>query len=200
MFNTVKWLCETFKDNPDVGIVLKTNSGRNTKIDRHVTAKLLTQLLSEVRPGLYPRVHFLHGQMNQEEIAGLYVHPKIKALVSFTRGEGFGLPLLEAAASGLPIIATAWSGHMDFLNLGKFLRVNYSLETIDSSRVDNEIFMEGAKWANPIEESAKMRLRKFHDKNSIPRQWAKELKIRILENYSQQKINELYNQALGIYF
>ena len=82
---------------------------------------LITKLLHETRKGQFPRVHVLHGQMNESEVASLYRHEKIKGIVSLTRGEGFGLPTLEAAASGLPVIATGWSGHMDFLNQGKFV-------------------------------------------------------------------------------
>jgi len=151
IFYTIKWLCETFKDDEDVGIVIKTNSGKNTRIDRENTAQLLKKLLGEVRLGPLPRVHFLHGTFSQQEIASIYQHSKIKALVSLTRGEGFGLPLLEAAASGLPIIATNWSGHKDFLDHGQFLDVKYQLEEIHESRIDNHIFRKGARWAQPLE-------------------------------------------------
>ena len=48
-------------------------------------------------------------------MANLYAHPKIKAYVSLTHGEGYGLPLFEAAYHGIPIIAPDWSGHLDFL-------------------------------------------------------------------------------------
>lgn len=165
MFNTIKWFCEEFKDDPDVGIVIKTNSGKNTKIDKVVTEKLLRSLLKEVRPGPYPRVHFLHGSFTQAEVASLYKNESIKALISFTRGEGYGLPLLEAAASGLPVIATNWSGHLDFLNRGKFIKVGYSLQEIHKSRIDGKIFLPGMKWAEPIEKDAKIRLNRKTSKN-----------------------------------
>ena len=68
-----------------------------------------------------PNVYLLHGDLSQTEMNYLYNHPKVKAFVSLTHGEGFGRPLLEATMTGLPIITSAWSGHLDFLNNDLFL-------------------------------------------------------------------------------
>src|SRR5574342_133621 len=90
IFYTIKWLCETFKDDKDVGIVLKTNAGRNSRIDRNLVTNLMKQLLTEVKKGPYPRFYLLHGDMSDQEVAALYRHPQVKALVALTRGEGYG--------------------------------------------------------------------------------------------------------------
>lgn len=195
-FNTIKWLCETFKDDPTVGIVIKTNASRYTKFDKHQCTVLLQQLLAEVRKGSYPRVHLLHGDMTDEEVVSIYRHPQIKALVSLTRGEGYGLPILEAAACGLPIIATNWSGHLDFLKLGKFIPIYYQLSQIHQSRIDNAIFVQGARWAEAFEDDAKKKFLKFRNSSSTPVEWAKELKTKIIENYSQSAINKSYDEIL----
>jgi glycosyltransferase involved in cell wall biosynthesis len=200
IFYSIKWLCEVFADDPDVGIVLKTNSGRNTMIDRMLTQKTLVQLLSEVRRGPYPKFHFLHGAMTPLEIAALYRDPKIKALVALTRGEGFGLPILEAAVSGLPVIATDWSAHTEFLQKGKFIGVDYNLQEIHESRVDNQIFMKAAKWANPKEEDAKSRLKKFRNSPYTPKEWAHELRKKLIPSYSQAAIEKIYDDKLGYLF
>lgn len=194
---SIKWLCEKFKDDPDVGIVIKTNTGRNTNIDRHRVINILKQLLSEVRKGPYPHVHLLHGDMSDEEVAALYKHEKIKALVAITKGEGFGLPILEAAASGLPIIATGWSGHMDFLKHGKFINVDYKLEELHSTRIDNAMFMQGAKWAMPLEKDFKERVYKFRNHSTTPKEWAETLKHKIIETHSFESISKQYDEAVG---
>ncbi len=196
-FNTLKWLCESFKDDRDVGIILKTNMGRNTKIDRNAVRGTLIQFLREIRPSGFPKIHLLHGDMSDAEVAALYVHPQVKALVTLTRGEGYGLPILEAAASGLPVVATGWSGHMDFLKHGKFINVFYQLSEIHPSRVDDRIFMKGTRWANPSEEDFKKKIVKFRNNNDIPRQWASELKDKLQSSYSYQNISALYDSVLS---
>lgn len=195
IFYTVKWLCEVFKNDKEVGIVIKTNSGRNTNIDRKLVNQTFEALVREVRTGPYPRLHILHGEMCDAEVASLYRHPQIKALVSLTRGEGFGLPILEAAASGLPVMATAWSGHVDFLSLGRYIEVDYDLKEIHQSRIDNKIFMRGTKWAQVKEEDFKRKVLKFRNGSYIPKEWAESLKTKLLENYSLNSIKNLYNEV-----
>jgi len=196
-FRTIKWLCETFKNEKDVGIVLKANSGRNTARDRLLTESLVKKTLKECRKGDGPPVYLLHGAMDDREVASLYRHKQIKALVTFTRGEGYGLPILEAAASDLPILATNWSGHLDFLNHGKFIKIDYDLKEIDKSRVDGKLFMKGSSWAEPKEISAKKALRNFYEMSDKPKEWATDLGSKVREKYSQSKINELYDRVFS---
>jgi glycosyltransferase involved in cell wall biosynthesis len=201
IFYSIKWLCEAFKDDPEVGIVLKTNVGKNSRIDRGMTRGLITNVTNEIRKNnKNPKVYLVHGDMTDAEAASLYVHPKIKALVALTRGEGYGLPILEAAASGLPIMATGWSGHLDFLKHGKFISIYYQLQEVHQSRIDGKIFMPGARWANPSEEDFKKRVTKFRQSHSTPKQWADELKPIIREQYSLEAVNKRYDEVLREYF
>jgi len=197
IFYTLKWFCEAFKDDPDVGLVLKTNHGRGTLIDRQITKNKIRQILSEIRPGLFPKIHLIHGNLTSSEVAGLYTHPKIKCFLSLTRGEGFGLPLLESAACGLPVMTTNWSAHLDFLNLGKFISVNYKLIDIPEIKVDNRIFMQGTKWADPIEDDFKKKVLKLKSKYSIPKSWANELSKKIKQEFSSSAIIPKYNVMLN---
>jgi len=196
IFNTIKWLCEVFHDDPDVGIILKTNQGTGTKIDRNLTKRTVKNILSNARKGPYPRVHVLHGNMSSREVAGLYRREDIKCMVSLTRGEGYGLPLLEASASGLPIMVTNWSGHLDFMNKGKFIPIDFKMKEIHKSRIDNRIFLEGMQWAEPSEADFKEKILKFRKKPDIPKKWSADLSEKIKSTLSQAEICKKYDRTL----
>ena len=194
---TMKWFADTFAGCPDVGVVIKTNSGALTQLDKRNVTGIFSKLVGEVSKPNGPTFYLLHGHMTDEEMHGLYTHPDIKALVTFTHGEGYGLPILEAAACGLPVIATNWSGHLEFLKHGRFIGVDSNVETIPASRVDNQIFVPEAKWANPMEADAKHRLKKFYGGTSIPKQWATELATKVKEHYSFEAIARIYSETLN---
>jgi len=197
LFNTVKWMCDVFKNDKNVGIILKTNSGRGTRIDRALTYGTFQNIIKEARSGEYPKFHILHGNMSSDEIAGLYKLESVKALVSLTRGEGFGLPILEAAASGIPVVVTNWSGHLDFLGQGKFIPIDYKLIDVHKSKIDNRIFTDGLRWADPIEQDFKRKIKKFREKPDIPIQWAKNLREKIKLSNSQDSINNEYDKVFS---
>ena len=192
-FYAIKWLCETFSDDEDVGIIIKTNMGRSSQIDKKRTTDLLTNVINSVRVNQYPRFHLIHGQLTDTEIASIYTDPCVRAAVSLTRGEGYGLPLVEAAAAGLPIIATDWSGHLDFLNKGKFIKLNYTLKPIHKTRVDNVMFVQNAKWAEVEEEDVKRKLRKFRSSSTMPKEWATELSKIIRREFSFDAVSKQYD-------
>ena len=190
--NTIKWICETFKDDPSVGIILKTNSGRGTDIDRHVTIANINSILNHVRQNSKVPVYLMHGNMTNTEIASLYRHPKVKALVNLTRGEGFGLPILEASASELPVIATDWSAHTEFMNLGKWIKVDSIKIAVPDARIDNRIFMPGVRWADASEQDFKKKIKKFRESHVVPKNWAVELAASCRKKFSKEKILEDY--------
>jgi hypothetical protein len=199
IFNTMKWFCEAFSKDPDVGLIIKSNHGRGTKLDRQVTKTTIRKILGEVRQGPYPKVHVLHGNLTTSEIAGLYKRDDVKCFLSLTRGEGFGLPLLEAAACGLPIMATNWSGHLDFLSLGRFIPIQYRLQEIPLSRVDNRIFLEGMRWADPLENDFKKKILKLKNKYDIPQQWASDLSFKIKTSFCSASIMKIYDKTFQEY-
>lgn len=198
IFYTIKWLCDVFKNDPDVGIIIKTNAGKSTKIDKTIVRNIFSKSIEELNKGEFPKIHLLHGFMNPKEINSLYRHKDIKALISLTRGEGYGLPLLEASAAGLPIIATNWSGHLEFLNKIKFIGIDYNLENIHQSRIDNQIFVQGSKWANVLEDDFKRKIKKFKSSPNLPQQWAKESCIKIQNEYNFNNIVNLYENEFKV--
>jgi len=196
-FYGIKWLCETFKDDPKVGVVIKTSLGRMTYIDRKRTTDLLRKLLKEVRIGDYPKFYLSHGYMSVDEVSSFYRSNKINALVSFTRGEGYGLPILEAAASGVPVMATGWSGHMDFLQKIKFSSFEYELLEVDQSKIDGKIFVKGSKWASVKDKDVKRKLKKIRKSYDIPKEWASNGKKQLRDSLSPESVFKIYEEHLS---
>ena len=190
---TLKWLMEEFENDKDVGIILKTNSGRFSKVDKYQCNIFSESLLQTINKAANPKFYLLHGEMSDKELVGLYTHPKIKALVTLTHGEGFGLPILEAAVCALPVIATDWSAHTEFLGLGRHIKIEAPLVTIPETRADNQIWMSGTKWANPNEQDFKKQARKFYKASHMPKQWAIDLKKKIDEKYCFASISKQYS-------
>lgn len=198
-FFSIKWLCELFADDPRVGIVLKTNASRNTLIDRDIVLNILRHVMAQVRqPGKGPKLHLLHGDMSDAEVAALYRHPQVCCLAAPTRGEGFGLPILEAATSGLPVVATAWSGHTDFLG-DLYSPIQYQLEPVHQTRVDGKIFVPGARWASPNEHDFKRRVKELVVDSSLARARAVNLQKMVRKTHSFAAISAAYDAALGGY-
>jgi len=111
----IKTFLETFKGK-NVGLILKTSGGTYSIMDRDDVLNKIQQIRKMVGDKDLPNIYLLHGELTDEEINQLYNHPKVKAHISFTKGEGFGRPLLEASISQKPIIVSGWSGHLDFLS------------------------------------------------------------------------------------
>jgi len=194
---TIKWFLETFQKNDDVGLIVKTTKGRETTIDRELVRKLLRSIKQGVQNSSPPKVYMLHGSMTRQEMTNLYKSPKLCGLLSATRGEGFGLPMLEAAVAGLPIVATDWSAHTEFLSGDSFLRVKYSLSQIPDSRVDKIIFVQGAKWAEVREGNFKRKIKKCLRDNLSLREAAKTLSQKIANTHSLKVIFECYKRVLS---
>ena len=142
----VKTFLETFKNMKNPPALLMKSSGATFSIlDRNDLLKKIKNIKKSVKGNL-PNVYLLHGDMFDDEINELYNHPKVKVHVTFTHGEGFGRPLLEACFSQKPIIAPDWSGQKDFLNKNNAILLKGSLINVHQSAVPKEMLQKGAKW------------------------------------------------------
>ena len=154
----IKVFAETFKDvDVKPALVLKTSAGSFSVKDREVMRKKILDITKN-NVNL-PSIYLLYGDLSDKEMNSLYNHPKIKSMISLTKGEGFGRPLLEFSMTGKPIIASNWSGHKDFLPLNKSVLVGGTLTDVHDSAVDKFI-LKGSKWftANYSEAGAIMKL------------------------------------------
>jgi glycosyltransferase involved in cell wall biosynthesis len=125
-------------------LVLKTSTAGFGVRDRESIIKNIKKILVEDLNKV--SVYFLHGDLKPDEMNGLYEHPKVKAMLNFTKGEGFGRPLLEFSLTGKPVIVSNWSGHLDFLKSGAVL-LEGELKNVHDSAADQFLIKE-AQWFN----------------------------------------------------
>ena len=166
--NTIKWFVEEFR-NEDVGLVVKSNIAKNCLMDRKRIHHDLTSFVRQLGEKQC-KVYLLHGDMTDTEMHSLYKHPQINAFVSLSHGEGFGLPIFEAAYSGLPVVATGWSGQLDFLvdaeGQEQFYNVSFDIQQVQKEVVWEGVIVPDSMWAYAREGSAKEQMRAcFNDLN-----------------------------------
>ena len=154
----LKVFLETFKDTKNApGLIMKTSGAGFSVLDREDILGKINEIRKTVKcKKTLPSVYLLHGDFTDHEMNELYNHPKVKAHVNITHGEGFGRPLLESSVSGKPVIASGWSGHLDFLSKQLSILVGGSLSDVPKSSFPKDMYVNGAQWftANYNEVSA----------------------------------------------
>lgn len=145
----IKAFYEVFKNkNKKPALILKTTMSGSSYMDREEIIKKIKRIKATVNSKDLPEIYLLHGDLTDPEINQLYNHPKVKAMVSLSRGEGFGRPLIEFTLSKKPLITTSCSGPLDFLNSNMSVLINTTNVEIPQ-HLTNQWLIEGSKWSEP---------------------------------------------------
>ena len=197
--DTLKWFVEEFHDD-EVGFVVKSNLAKNCFMDREKLFYDMKDFLSNYSDRKC-KIYLLHGDMTDEEVHAIYHHPKIQALVALPHGEGFGLPIYEAAYSNLPVVATGWSGQLDFLvdekGREQFYNVAYDLQPVQDAVVWDGVIVKDSMWAYSREASAKEQMRQCYEDiiNDVKR-----FENNLLERFNDTKMYETFIGAMNLTF
>ena len=195
--NTIKWFIDEYADK-EIGLIVKTNFAKNCLLDKRLTFNRLRSLIGD-NAERKCSIYLLHGYMSDEEMTALYTHPQVKCLLSATHGEGFGLPLFEAAYNGLPIIAPSWSGQVDFLykpttdkkgkvkNKAMFSKVDYNLAHIPPEVVWDGVLQADSMWCMPRETSFKLKMKDMVSNWETYNKRAKDLQEHVLTAFNEEK-------------
>ena len=191
----VKSFLETFKNKAkQPALILKSSGGIISYKDRDNLLKRIDSIKKTVK-GKLPKIYLIHGELLDEEINQLYNHPKVKCMVSTTKGEGFGRPLLEFTTTKKPIIASGWSGHTDFLKPNMSTLLPGTLGDIHAS-VRNNWLIEGAKWFDVDKLALHSALKDMYKNYKNYTRKAKQQGNFTKENFTYDKMKEKLSKIL----
>jgi hypothetical protein len=161
----IKLFLETFKDKKSKpALILKTSGAGSSIMDRDTLLEKIDSIKNSVNSKDLPSVYLLHGEMDDFEINNLYNHYKIKAMLYLGHGEGYGRPLLEFSVAKKPIIATAWSGHTDFLFMEHTCMVGGQLKQIHPSAAVQNMLIPESSWFYIDEKHAEYYIKDVYEK------------------------------------
>jgi glycosyltransferase involved in cell wall biosynthesis len=191
----VKSFLETFKNKQtQPALILKTSQGSLSYMDRDAILSKIKDIKKTVK-GKLPKIYLIHGDLTNKEMNGLYNHPKVKLMVSLTKGEGFGRPLLEFTQTKKPIITTGWSGHVDFLKPNMSILLPGTLNDVHKS-AQNKWLIQGSKWFDVDTMALGKSLKDIYKNYKTWSVKAKQQGNYCKENFSFEKMKALLDQLL----
>lgn len=194
--------------NEEVGLIVKTSIKNSSVIDRQVCEERLSYIMKHFPENRKCKVYLLHGNLSEQEMVGLYAHENVNAYVTTSHGEGFGLPVFEAAANGLPIIASNWGGITEFTSVPTrskksdskkvmISEVDYQVSSVQAEAVWEGVIEETSSWCFPELDSLRNKMREEYNTPSVAR--AKKLKNYITKNNkSQDKYDQFVQSVLSV--
>jgi glycosyltransferase involved in cell wall biosynthesis len=197
---TIKAFLETFKNKKNApGLILKIQAGAGTSIiDREELLNRIDVIRKTVK-GKLPNIYLLHGDMTDAEMNELYNHGKVKAMISLTKGEGFGRPLLEFSLVNKPIIASGWSGHIDFLDNQFTKQIGGVLANVHPTAAVDKMILRESQWFRPDDALAGKALKDVFEDYKIYKELAKRQGYKSRTEFSYEKMRETLDTLLTQY-
>jgi hypothetical protein len=196
----IKTFATVFQNLPkekQPGLIVKTSSAGFSVMDRESMRERIEDLTRSFGDNC-PPIYLIHGDLTENEMASLYHHPKVKAMVSFTKGEGYGRPLAEFTLSGKPILVSGWSGHVDFLPTEHSVLLEGALTQVDESAADTFILKE-AQWFSVNYSKAAGLMYDVFNNYKVYTEKSKGLVKNTLNKFTLEKMNEVFDSIMKSY-
>jgi glycosyltransferase involved in cell wall biosynthesis len=205
--NMLSWFVQEFKNDENVGLFVKTHLQNNSTLDFHAVKARINHILDTTSRDRKCKVYLLHGNFTEQQMMSLYNPKYIDCYISATHGEGFGIPIFNAACNNIPIIATNWSGHLDFLRapvqvrkrkkiISHFLKVDFDIDKVRQHHLMPGLITENCLWAYPKEESFRKNLRLVRKDKSSYLEDSDRLSSYLREKYSLENITKQYQEIV----
>jgi hypothetical protein len=179
------------------GLIVKTSHAGFSVIDREATREKLEGVLKPLGDKC-PSVYLIHGDMEETDMSNLYHHPKVKAMISFAKGEGYGRPMAEFTLTGKPIIASGWSGQLDFLPPEYSVLLEGSLTPVHESAAD-QFCMKEAQWFSVNYSNAANKIYDVYNKYNSYLEKSKGLRENSLKNFTLDNMHDKFTGLMDTY-
>lgn len=205
--STISSFVGEFFNESNVGLIVKTNMAKNNFMDKMIVEARLKNFVEGLPNSkeMKCKIYLIHGNLQESEISALYTHPKVKAFITTTHGEGFGLPIFESVLNALPVVAPAWSGQVDFLYAPKkdkdsgkikmkphFVKIDYDIQPIQKDAVVPGILQEDSQWCYPKNYSIRAGMKEVFKNYGTHLSNAKKLKEYIMQEFDENKQYDLF--------
>jgi len=192
----IETFCSAFDGkSKQPAMILKTSHATFSIIDREQMKAKIKDITD--RFDNPPKIYLIHGELTDSEVNSLYNHPKVKTMVSFTHGEGYGRPLAEFSTSGKPIISTWWSGHKDFLKHS--VRLVGSVTPVHESAVWDKVILKESSWFYANYKFAKKAMQDAFNKYKNIKDLGRRQRHYITKNGSMDVMNDKFTQLVEKY-
>jgi glycosyltransferase involved in cell wall biosynthesis len=196
----IKTFATVFQHTPKdkrPGLIIKTSSAGFSVIDREATREKIESVVKTFGDKC-PSIYLVHGDMKESDMSNLYHHPKVKAMISFAKGEGYGRPMAEFTLTGKPIIASGWSGQMDFLPAEHAVLLEGSLTAVDESAAD-QFLMKEAQWFSVNYSTAANKIYDVCKNYDTYLKKSEGLKANTLSNFTLEKMHDKFINIMDNY-
>jgi glycosyltransferase involved in cell wall biosynthesis len=179
------------------GLIIKTSSAGFSVIDREATREKIESVVKSFGDKC-PSIYLVHGDMEETDMSNLYHHPKVKSMISFAKGEGYGRPMAEFTLTGKPIIASGWSGQLDFLPPEHSVLLEGSLTAVDESAAD-QFLMKEAQWFSVNYSTAANKIYDVYKNYDTYLKKSEGLRTNTLNNFTLDKMNDKFVEIMESY-
>ena len=196
----IKTFCTVFKSlpkNKQPGLILKTSHAGFSVGEREDLATRILELTKEFGDKC-PSVHLVWGDLSESELNSLYNDDKVKAMLMFTKGEGYGRPLGEFATTGKPIVVSNWSGYKDFLPEENTVYLDGELKAVHES-AQNKFLLKESKWFYVDYSKAAAKIYDVYNNYTTYLKKSEGLKTNIQNNFSLSKMSIKLGEILDKY-
>jgi glycosyltransferase involved in cell wall biosynthesis len=196
----IKTFATVFQHTPKdkrPGLIIKTSSAGFSVIDREATREKIESVVKTFGDKC-PSIYLVHGDMEESDMSNLYHHPKVKSMISFAKGEGYGRPMAEFTLTGKPIIASGWSGQLDFLPPEHSVLLEGSLTSVDESAAD-QFLMKEAQWFSVNYSTAANKIYDVYKNYDIYLKKSEGLRTNTLNNFTLDKMNDKFIEIMESY-